>query len=426
MVASVDKNIFIRAYNVGFGNCFLITFTDKGRAGKPVPRNIMIDFGCAPGESRVAFGAIMENIFQVTNGHLDVVVVSHEHTDHVSGFLDQKEAFEKFQVDHVWMGAPSKPNYYKGETASTIERIRKLTGPFQARMRDEKAKMASSFETLLENNLGSSAEIDFVRSLPSNKRNVMYLKRGDSVRRPFSRSVSVKVLAPHECVSCYFNGNDDFDLYDLMQELGMVAKRLEGKLLKENEILHPMFSNSNFENVRCVEGTPPAFSSREVRILREKNRTFGVSEFRALDSAINNTSLVLSLTIHGKKLFFPGDAEWASWYWMKHCDHCVRSMDNGDVPEDDCSFCATRIREFHSYDFVKLSQHGSRSGTPLEIFNGLKSTAKIMVTGKPNVYGIKSKIPDPDVMKMLLKNRAAENVIQFDPVDGPLWIQTQI
>ena len=86
--------IRVRAYNVGFGDCFLVMFPEGDRK-----RNMLIDFGCAPGQSEKAFEQIVDNISDETGGHLDVVVVSHEHMDHVSGFFSQRRKFDKEFVD---------------------------------------------------------------------------------------------------------------------------------------------------------------------------------------------------------------------------------------------------------------------------------------------------------------------------------------
>ena len=103
-----DTGIRVRAYKVGFGDCFLVTFPDEDQT-----RNMLIDFGCVPGESQLSFAPIVEDIFKVTNGHLDVIVLTHEHHDHVGGFVSQRNMFNKFTVDYVWMGLPSKPNFLK-------------------------------------------------------------------------------------------------------------------------------------------------------------------------------------------------------------------------------------------------------------------------------------------------------------------------
>jgi hypothetical protein len=64
----------------------------------------------------------------------------------------------------------------------------------------------------------------------------------------------------------------------------------------------------------------------------------------ALDSVVNNTSLVLLLSFRGRALLFPGDAQWGNWQsWL-------------DSPE------ATPLLE--QVAFLKVAHHGSYNATP--------------------------------------------------------------
>ena len=74
----------VRMYNVGFGDCFLLTFPYT--AGD---RHVLIDFGSHP-KAKGAPTGYMETIARdieshVTGGRL-AVVVTHRHADHISGF----------------------------------------------------------------------------------------------------------------------------------------------------------------------------------------------------------------------------------------------------------------------------------------------------------------------------------------------------
>src|SRR5258705_7417136 len=79
----------LRAYNVGFGDCLLLLlrYDDEDR---PV-RSVLFDFGSTKlPDSRVAnhMKVIADNIAEETGGKLDMVVASHRHADHISGFGD--------------------------------------------------------------------------------------------------------------------------------------------------------------------------------------------------------------------------------------------------------------------------------------------------------------------------------------------------
>src|SRR5690349_7020282 len=78
----------IRMYRVGLGDCFLLSVNDEGTI-----RHILIDCGMFSGsrlnkeakESDLK-QAIVKDLVQTTSGKLDVVIVTHEHMDHVSIF----------------------------------------------------------------------------------------------------------------------------------------------------------------------------------------------------------------------------------------------------------------------------------------------------------------------------------------------------
>ena len=408
-----DAGIRVRAYNVGLGDCFLVTFPDGDQT-----RNMLIDFGCAPNQSELAFNQIVENIFEETNGHLDVIVLSHAHIDHVGGFLSRQSMFDKFVVDQVWMGLPSKPGFIRSQCAKTMRRVLEQAAEFHAANRTDKATIAQSFETLVLNNLETTEPIDYVRKLPAKKSCVKYLKRGDTIpNNTFSQNVEIEVLAPESDVSLYYEDSDEDD-YDLISDLDSVCKRLDSRLSEKNKKKHPIFSNGDYKNVSCVDH-PKNLPSREWRLLRKQNLNFGVQEMRALDCAINNTSLVLLLKINGKTLLFPGDAEATSWYWIRYCPACAES----DQEHPDCPECKRIDKSLVSVDFFKLSDHGSKSGSPRDLIDRLSPSTIVMVSKKDNVYGTKHPKSDPGLLSCL-KEKHKTNLISTD--GDRLWVDAKL
>jgi len=93
--------VTIRMYRPGLGDCFLIKFK-KGL----LTRYILIDCGVlqkTAGE-KDRLEKIVKDIRRTTRGRLHVLVVTHEHADHLSGFVFHENLFrEKFRIDQVWM-----------------------------------------------------------------------------------------------------------------------------------------------------------------------------------------------------------------------------------------------------------------------------------------------------------------------------------
>jgi len=75
--------VTVRMYNVGFGDCFLLTF----HYAPPLKdQHILIDFGSVSGSVKMKQIALA--IREVCGGKLYAVVATHRHRDHISGFSD--------------------------------------------------------------------------------------------------------------------------------------------------------------------------------------------------------------------------------------------------------------------------------------------------------------------------------------------------
>ena len=94
-------SVTVRHYCQGIGDCHLLTF--RKADGKPF--RMLIDCGIhvsiAGGPALVA--DIVADLKKETGGKIDILIVTHEHWDHVSGFLTAKDLFKDFVVADVWM-----------------------------------------------------------------------------------------------------------------------------------------------------------------------------------------------------------------------------------------------------------------------------------------------------------------------------------
>ncbi len=100
----------VRMYRQGLGDCFLISLPRTDRSDRPF--YIMIDCGVVLGtpDPKPIMTQVIENIVETTGGAIDVLVATHEHWDHLSGFVQAKEAFDKLKVGEVWLAWTEDPD----------------------------------------------------------------------------------------------------------------------------------------------------------------------------------------------------------------------------------------------------------------------------------------------------------------------------
>lgn len=97
--------LIVRMYRQGLGDSFLLAFgTDEPER----PRYVLIDCGV---HSRQTDGPkrlleVMNDLAAATGNRLDVVVATHEHADHLSGFVQKGSPFlrDELEIDELWVG----------------------------------------------------------------------------------------------------------------------------------------------------------------------------------------------------------------------------------------------------------------------------------------------------------------------------------
>lgn len=97
----------VRMYKRLLGDCFLIRIEGE-KDGKPASSNLMIDCGVlqgTPGAGMLMDG-VVDSIYDTTgDAPLDLIVVTHEHHDHISGFSLARDRFETRKVKGDAAGA---------------------------------------------------------------------------------------------------------------------------------------------------------------------------------------------------------------------------------------------------------------------------------------------------------------------------------
>ena len=108
----------IRMYRMGTGDCFVLKFF----AGAALKFKMLIDCGTWSG-STAHLTPYIQNLKAYVDNHVDLLVVTHEHKDHVHVFDACENLFTQgFTIDKVWMGWTEK------DTATKVKQWQKDYG----------------------------------------------------------------------------------------------------------------------------------------------------------------------------------------------------------------------------------------------------------------------------------------------------------
>lgn len=330
---SNSNSIRIRMYRVGFGDCFLVSLPVSDAF-----RHILVDCGVHGKGNIGTMDDVIANIATVTDSKLTIVIATHAHQDHISGFDGEK--FGTFEIGEVWMPWTENPE------DALAAKLRKKHAALAAQLSSHFAAQAFVSGQQSKSRLAATAA---VANLVANKSALKSLHSGfgvDAKVRFFTAGDSLANIAdiPGLSVSVLSPPRDEKFLAKMDPPAGQSYLRLDGNRVEAANQLRPLSSKWEVK-----------LNARELKHLRlsdeEKKRLQAdVSGDAAdglaftLDKAINNTSLVLLFTFRGQSLLFPGDAQYGNWQsWLE---------------KDAAADILSRVT------FLKVAHHGSHNATP--------------------------------------------------------------
>src|SRR5690349_11581407 len=435
----------VRMYRVGFGDFFLLTIPGK------TPQHILIDCGVTPGTTHKGdIGTIKDAVADMakeTKNKLALIIVTHRHMDHIIGFSRCEDLFRKFSVDSVWMP------YWESEYD---EHASKLQAELNALALDVQSHLALSARQdddtrdmlgMLRNATGVDHEEGMVgmtgsssgdkktgKGGGSNKASLAllktglgvtpdYYKKGDKPTQPkglVQAGLTAEILGPPPADALTFMKLTDLKK-GVGQYLGADGDGGSGGNSKKfdpfGESWHATANDyppSAFrEYAPRTKGQLSDYDSRHAAELEAAihaaQPSMLLTAVKALDSFLNNQSLVVLFTIGGKKLLFVGDAQAGNWeYWMY-----------GGSPEK-----APSIDNLTSegktilghLDFYKVGHHGSTNATPVTAVDSMAGDFVSMCSTQEDTFGSRknnSEVPRDPLLEALKKKSA---IVRSDDV----------
>ncbi|MDQ5808227.1 MAG: hypothetical protein M3320_06080 [Actinomycetota bacterium] len=320
-------DVRIRMYRQGLGDCFLLTFP-----GDRSPAHVLVDSGVLLGtpDAAAKMKAVAEDVVAETGGTLDVLIATHEHWDHLSGFVQAQDVWDTLDVREVWLAWTEDPtDELARELRQKRERAKHAIAAASrtlAEAEDPRAEpldgVLGFFGALGADGGGSTADaLEWVKGKRPTPR---YLRPGEVLEE---LGVRVFVLGPPHDIKLIKRSDPStrtpevYHLADAGPDLGLLAaiEGLDDPAETRRQPFVPWYRLSD-EEARAEPLFSDCYDAEDLEWRRIDQEWLGSAGPLALklDSDTNNTSLALAFELSdgGPVLLFPGDAQvgnWLSW-----------------------------------------------------------------------------------------------------------------
>lgn len=381
---ATKPKITVRMYCHGLGDCFLVSIPQKDK-----PFWLMIDFGILLGTPKGGdrMKAVLNNIKETTGGIIDLLVVTHQHWDHVSGFsYAQKEIRELkdqelLTITKVWYAWTEDPADELGVELQRTHSKAAFAIEKALTLMDNNSKLRQGIADLMlgfgvdsdkknpkskSENPGSLSTADAMK-LPGELFPTEYRKPGETIELA---GVNFHILGPprderifrsdpsKKASEVYESPADKVHAFGLGQSMGMV-EAVKGLRSDTDDLLTRPFYATHCRDIEKVADHYESYTIETASWRTIDDDWEGIVEQLALqlDSDTNNTSLVFAIEIPEtqKVLLFAADAQvgnWLSWHdqtWTVKTGDKERTMTATDL--------------LNRTVFYKVGHHGSHNAT---------------------------------------------------------------
>jgi Metallo-beta-lactamase superfamily len=331
-----DK-LLVRAYNVDVGDCIYCRIPKaRRRGGQLADFHILIDCGSkgSPDKLEAAVEHLKGVLPNAGGGkkRLDLLIVTHEHEDHIKGF--DPDFFADIKIENIWMSVAMNPEHPQAG------RSLQLRGLAMAEMR-----------SLAAQNLAMSPELQDLVSLYSiNNEGAM-----EALRDGLPEANGIEAKYVHA-------GMTNADLGIALENTKITVVGPENDIdrfylgAEADESLRGFSAASGEfrERAAPLSGALPANISLAAFHRLQSRMLSNALAFADLESRVtNNTSVVLLIEWKGKRLLFVGDAEWDARFKEGKSNGAWNTM-----------WKQRKALLNAPIDFLKIGHHGSTNSTP--------------------------------------------------------------
>lgn len=374
MAGPAATGLRIRMYRVGFGDFFLMSVPASGGFA-----HVLIDCGVHAHDIK-AMPAAIRQMQADTGGKLALVVMTHRHADHISGFASGREIFAQFSVERVWMPWFEDPD---DQVAGAVQiKLAAVATRLQAALAarggdDQYARMAGNI--LGEFDLAAGASSNEIalgvlrgfRTADGQPTPVDYYRAGDPAKLPASLAaagLTALILGPPSDLALV--AQMDNKAHQYLAAIGDDDTAIAAPFA-------PAFRQRAFDwPAKAV----PLYSMPEVeQHLHDMQPDMLAAAAQHADNAINNQSLVILFGFGAKTLLFCGDAQWGNW---------ANFLFGGALgTPGHTELTAAAQAMLGKLDFYKVGHHGSTNATPIDVVKALKRGCVAMCSTDPGAYG---------------------------------------
>ena len=377
--------IKVQMYRVGFGDCFLVTFTSAEREHR-----ILFDCGRHAGstpveEEELAFEKVIAKLIDdipetKKDGRnvrcIDIIVATHRHRDHVHGF-SKTHLWKDVVVGEVWMPwvEDREDQHARRLALSQEQSARRALSALKA-LKAASDQPTETFDSAIEivyNSTTNKKAMDFLHDGLQKDRKRFLPRLGyfpdsfttDQLGDRIPYGVTLHVLGP---------SRDPEVITSLQPPPGAAYEPLlhtNGLNVDEADEMGAGTAPEPFGLNWVVKAGEYELTKKERHRIETAAINGAVSPLELayrLDQSLNGTSLVIVIEAGDVKLLFSGDAQWGTWNTILRDSRAAALIDGPAM--------------------YKVGHHGSHNATPIEFVDDhLRQGAQSLVSVGPTNYG---------------------------------------